>query len=176
MSRADTDNNRTKTGGNLLSSFLSVSGYVIVIGILLTVVVLIIPSLMGIHSYTIASPSMEPTIPTGSMVYVREASGQDVAEGDVIAFTRRGVTVVHRAVSRDDEHSYLFTRGDANNVNDPDPVRFDNVIGIVILHIPLLGYIGMAVSSLEGKAVVIGLIALAYILLTAGDLIRKKQR
>jgi len=38
---------------------------------------LTVPRLFGYHIYTVVSGSMEPAIPTGSLVYIREAAPEE---------------------------------------------------------------------------------------------------
>ena len=47
---------------------------------------LTVPRLFGYHIYSVISGSMEPAIPTGSLVYIKEMEPEEMQTGDVIAF------------------------------------------------------------------------------------------
>ncbi|MEW5784833.1 MAG: signal peptidase I [Bacillota bacterium] len=104
-----------------------------------------IPSVFGYQLYVVLSGSMNPAFDTGSLALVRPVDPADIAVGDIITFKGFGggtVLTTHRvvAVNREDELSFT-TRGDANNINDPNPVPAGNVVGQVHGSIPYLGYV-----------------------------------
>lgn len=89
--------------------------------------------------YAIGSGSMEPTIETGSLVIVRGYGHQGQVEvGDVVAYESSGSIIVHRIVGRCEDG--FRARGDANPVEDPWVIRFEDIRGEVMLSIPYLGY------------------------------------
>lgn len=60
-----------------------------------------VPRLFGYDIYTVISGSMEPAIPTGSLIYTKEIPPKEVKKEDVIAFYRgtdSGAIVTHRVV------------------------------------------------------------------------------
>ena len=92
----------------------------------------------------VQSGSMEPAIPTGSLVLVK--AEERYQTDDVITFTTRGVSDVpttHRVVRDALQAGDLvyYTKGDANNDIDPEPVRPENIIGKVVFSVPYLGYL-----------------------------------
>lgn len=107
------------------------------------------PGLVGAdRALTVSSGSMEPAIPTGSVVFVDhvEASEVDerIAEGDVITFVSGDKKLVtHRVVEKyTAETSVRFrTKGDNNDAMDPDPVYRQDVVGEVMFSVPFVGYI-----------------------------------
>ncbi len=110
---------------------------------------------------------MEPKIPVGSIVYTKSVTAADIEVGDVIAFESYGVTITHRVVGLTEDGAFI-TQGDANDSADFTPVYVQNVLGKVVVHIPLIGALASFLATLYGKvtaAVVVvlacGLIALA---------------
>lgn len=98
--------------------------------------------LFGLTPYTVLSGSMEPAYPTGSLIYVKAASAEQVQVGDPITFHRSdGVVATHRAVAIDQAASSFITKGDANNTADASPVPYQALIGIPVFCIPYLGYV-----------------------------------
>lgn len=107
------------------------------------------PAIVGAdHALTVQSGSMEPTIPTGSVVFVDNVApsqvDERVAEGDVITYADDGRNLItHRVVEKHTaETSVRFTtKGDANENVDPEPVYRQDVVGEVMFSVPLVGYV-----------------------------------
>ena len=112
---------------------------------------LVIPAIPVEGNYQIRvvlSGSMEPTIPVGSLVFVKPAATYNV--GDVITFTSGSfrdesgkiVPVTHRIIEIKNEGSEISyaTKGDANDSSDPNTTSEKNVLGKVFLTIPYAGY------------------------------------
>lgn len=132
--------------------------------------------LVGFAPYTIVSGSMDPTYKVGSLVYVQSADTDSIEVGDTITFKSSNMVITHRVVRIDTENKYFYTKGDANNTEDQSPVAFSKVIGKPVLHIPMLGYIALYVSTPIGKAVIVGLIAFLIAISFIPDWINKRRK
>ena len=127
--------------------------------IIIVMAVIYVPGLAGFKSYRVLSASMEPEYHVGSMVYVKKVAEDEIKTGDVITFYVNDNTLVtHRVVGRDSDNGGFITRGDANEVNDGGVALFDNIVGKVVINIPLLGYILSWIGTLYGKCIVISLL------------------
>lgn len=117
--------------------------------------VTLVPKLFGLSGYYVKTESMEPTIPIGSVVYVKKIDFSDIKVDDVLTFQSQDTQkrFTHRVVKIDKKNMLLYTRGDANNVNDPEPTQYERVLGKVRLYIPVVGYVVMAVTSRMGMVV-----------------------
>jgi signal peptidase I len=91
----------------------------------------------GFHSFALNGGSMEPTIPFGSLV----VDGPGVPQvGDVITLHQaNGAHVTHRVIAV--QGDILHTKGDANEHADPNPVQPAELVGIVRVFVPGLGYV-----------------------------------
>lgn len=106
----------------------------------------------GLHPLVVRSGSMEPLIPTGAMVLVRQVPAAQVRVGDVVAVRRPdGVTVTHRVVSltRSGPLAELVLKGDANRTVDPSPVTVA-AAGELAWNVPLLGRVAAWTASARG--------------------------
>ncbi len=74
--------------------------------------------------------SMGKTLPPGTKIRIRCATGADYAPGTVIAFLGGNGLVGHRVVGRAGAQ-YLLTRGDGTVICDP-PVEASRVLGEII--------------------------------------------
>jgi signal peptidase len=130
------------------------------LGIAMTAVT-VLASHNGLQPLVVRSGSMEPTIPTGSMVLVRTVAAQDIRVGDVVAVERPDHTrVTHRVVSV--EHrgatASLVLKGDANTDPDAEPVVVAQA-GRLVATAPVLGRVGGFLSSAKGGFVLGWLVA-----------------
>ncbi len=82
---------------------------------------------------------MVPSLYPGDLVITKPAENYHV--GDIVAYIAPGgYVIIHRIVGRVNSTCYI-TKGDANPVPDPWIVCKNNIVGKVILRIPLLGYV-----------------------------------
>ena len=91
----------------------------------------------GVRPFIVLSGSMEPAIWTGEAAFINTRD-RAVEEGDIITFLAgREKYVTHRAVRITGEG--IITKGDANETEDPRPVRREDVVGTYLFGIPHLG-------------------------------------
>ena len=92
---------------------------------------------------------------------------------DVITFSiSPNVIATHRIVELvpDENNPSVVryrTKGDANETEDAAPVHFNNLIGVPVFSIPLLGYVSAYIQSPPGMyvAIALGIVLLAAVFL-----------
>jgi signal peptidase len=130
----------------------------------------------GFTFYNIVSGSMEPMIPTGSLIYAGHYKVEDLKKGDVITFQikpsdqSKPVVVTHRIaeVIKTEKMNklpdgkekkiveYQFkTKGDANNKVDETILTTGNILGKYAWHIPKLGYVSSFAQQPTGFALLV---------------------
>ncbi|NTW89292.1 MAG: signal peptidase I [Candidatus Moranbacteria bacterium] len=114
-------------------------------------------SVAGVRLYTVLSGSMEPTLHTGSIIFVIPQASYQV--GDVV--TRKtedpAVTVTHRIsekIDRDGD-TVFHTKGDANDVADAEDIPVSSIIGKEAVTVPWMGYAVNFAKTKEGFALVV---------------------
>lgn len=119
--------------------------------------------LNGLKSFVVISGSMEPAIPTGSIIYTVEKSFYN--EQDVIAFNQDDRIITHRVVGIEVLGNEIFytTKGDANSTEDSSLVNRDDVVGATMVHVPYIGKIIMSFKTPVGFAIGIVLPAFLFI-------------
>lgn len=134
--------------------------------------------LIGFRCFNIISPSMEPQYGVGDLIYVKEVDPATIKEGDVITFLVNEDLVVgtHRVVRVDAENKHLYTKGDANDIEDQDPVHFNNVIGVPKFSIPKLGYVSDFIQNPPGMYITIGVGIILILAVFLPDMIGKKKK
>ena len=97
---------------------------------------------LGMASFVVTGGSMEPTIHKGSLVIDAPVTADTLKLGDIITFDHYDQTTTHRIVGIEGSaNGTMFsTKGDANQVGDPEPLTFPGRVGLVKLAIPGLGY------------------------------------
>lgn len=157
------NHNNTTRGGSILPALCSIIGTVLLLGVIVLLIPTSTPRLFGYDMYNVVSGSMEPAIPTGSMIFVETAVPKELTEGDVIAFYDGGSVVVHRVTNNNIVEGEISTKGDANADEDFNTVSYKEVIGIVRYHVPYLGNISSHLTSSFGKVYLLALIILGLL-------------
>lgn len=123
-----------------------------------------VPTIGGYGALRVLSGSMEPEIPTNSLIVIHEVDAGSLHEGDVITFYSNepgldGLVNTHRivAIGREKASDELLftTKGDANGLADEQPVPASNVIGKVVF---VSGILGLLVSLLSNPLVFVPVI------------------
>jgi len=150
----------------------------LVILVVVFAVFLVGSRLVGFQVFNVISGSMEPTYSVGDLLYVRDVDPGEVEVGDPITFVLNENLVVatHRVVEIDEEKQHFTTKGDANDTADATPVHFNNLIGLPVFSIPLLGYVSDYIQHPPGTYVAIGMIALLVAAVFLPDLFAKKDQ
>lgn len=125
------------------------------------------------------SGSMEPSISLGSIVIVRSEDSYGV--GDVITVLETDnseITVTHRIVEVKDieEEKIYITKGDANEGTDLDERMGPQVLGKVILAIPLLGYVVTFAKTGQGLLILVIIPAIVIIYSEALNIKKEVKR
>jgi signal peptidase I len=133
----------------------------------------------GVQSFTVLSGSMNPLIPTGSVVYTMPVMEPKV--GEIITFKKGNINVTHRVVDTVDKEGkhispltsplsrfgktevFYKTKGDANNTADSEFVAKNQIIGTVLFHFPSLGQFSSFIKSIPGFLSLIVLPTLMFI-------------
>ncbi|MDO5540165.1 MAG: signal peptidase I [Eubacteriales bacterium] len=115
--------------------------------------ILAIPPLAGFKLFAVISPSMSPAIMTGSIVYVQKRAFEDIEEGDIITYRIKNTetTITHRVTEKNETEKEFYTKGDANKTADAKAVRYEDVLGVVRLSLPFLGYAAFLLEGAENK-------------------------
>ena len=129
---------------------------VIVILAILLAATLVMKLIFHVELKAVLTGSMEPELPVGSLLVIVPADYEDIQIGDDITFVRDETLtlVTHRVVEKDAEKQTLTTQGIANNTLDA-PTSYDNVVGKVRASIPLIGYVGLWLSTPTSVIIVV---------------------
>ena len=112
------------------------------------------PNFFGYSLFRVMTGSMEPTIPTNSLIVVKRVETEDIGVGDVITFYSRDPSLLgepntHRILrfEEDEGRRLIITKGDANNIEDRYPTRAEDLIGKVVFTSLFLGKLVKLISN-----------------------------
>lgn len=111
--------------------------------------------------FIITGNSMEPTIHSNSIAFIKITPIENIEKGDIICFINRDKTIVHRVTSlytNTNNNIEIRTKGDNNRKEDEAIVNKDNYIGELSISI----WIDDIVMEILPK-----LISLAFIIISA---------
>lgn len=149
----------------------------------LAAAVVVVPLISGAKPYTVLTGSMEPNYPPGTLVVARETPTEDLTVGDVITFQLRSgeaQVATHRivGVGADADGEPLFvTRGDANEIEDENPVRPVQVVGKLWYSVPYVGWVNNVING-AARAWIVPAAALglmAYGAVMVGQAVRERR-
>ena len=98
---------------------------------------------------------MRPEFDRGSVVVIERIDKKydnydEIKKGEIIAFRIEDKVVVHRLVNivKVDDETFYYTKGDANKKIDNYTVEKSDIIGIVKIKVPYIGYPTVWLSEL----------------------------
>jgi len=144
-----------------------------------------IPNVFGFYFMFVTTPSMEPTLPVGSVIIVRQDRLNQLNEQDIITFhatilintVPTDVVVTHRVIEIDDSDGLqITTKGDNNDLADTWTITDEELIGRVVLTLPAMKFL-MALASDKTLVLFIVVVVIALFALSEGmNLIRDLTR
>lgn len=170
---------KQKKRRNVPATILNVVGELLLIVVILACIPLTVPRVFGYEVYAVISGSMEPAIPTGSLVYIKAVEAAEVKENDVIAFyspSNPNAIITHRVIKNQVVSGQFITKGDANAAEDTTPVPYDCLLGGVQLSVPYAGKVLSAAVTQEGKIAVVGVIIASVLLQVVAGQMQKEPK
>ena len=88
------------------------------------------PTFFGLSFAVVATGSMEPEIGIHDVIVT--AAQDSYGVNDIVTYydSAQGISVTHRIVREED--GVFYTKGDANNAEDPSPVQVGQIVGKVV--------------------------------------------
>ena len=162
------------------AALCNILGILILAAVLGSSLLLTVPKIFGYKIYNVISGSMEPAIPTGSLVYIQGCEPAEVQEGEVIAFYgtgEGGAIITHRVLENRVLMGEFVTKGDANPQEDLTPVPYARCIGRAAYSVPHAGVLAEFLTGPKGKLAAGGIILGAVVLqILASVLDRQRHR
>lgn len=174
--------------------FNALASALILVSVLILLMVVLtpsgqIPQILGFSVLRVMTGSMEPAIPVDTMLLVRQVDPEEIVPGDVITFfspdpSLDGAPITHRVqrVEQRDGNPCFITKGDANALEDREPVSGERLVGKVIFASAGLGLLIRLLSNplIFGGLILLPLLAILLMNLyrtvrLAADLARQEE-
>ena len=126
-----------------------------------------IPRIGDFSVFNIVSESMEATINVNDLIIIKKCEEVELKVGDIITFKTAEQTIVtHKIVkiNKEAEQNVYITRGDNNKINDPDPVKYEQVHAKYIFKIRGAGKFAERLQENNGL-ISVALIVIIFIIL-----------
>lgn len=137
------------------------------------------PRVLPYQALVVRSGSMEPTIPTGSVVFYRHIAAAKVHVGQIIVFSKPGdpsERVTHRVyrIANGPTGRYFVTKGDANGAPDAWRVPAVGSGWVARFHIPTVGYVLADLQSTTARLLLLIIPAILLGALTLVEIWRER--
>ena len=127
--------------------------------------------ILGIYMFNIVSESMQPTLDVNDLVVVQKVEISELKKDDIITFLQEDRTISHRInrVIKEKDNIKFITKGDNNDIVDPDIVESGQVYGKVVFSIKGIGTIISYIQNVRGFINIAIFIVIVYILVSLKD-------
>lgn len=127
--------------------------------------------ILGIYMFNIVSESMEPTFYKDDLAVVKKSKLEELKKGEIITFKQEDRIISHRIFNITNEKGKIqfITKGDNNDVQDKEPVEFQNIYGRVLFIIPKLGKAVHYLQNSRGFINILIFIVIVYVLISLKD-------
>ena len=131
----------------MLKKIVMIVDVIVILLLSLYAAMFCIPAFVGIKPVNVLSGSMEPSIKTGSIAYIKETDIDEVHRDDVIAFALGNDSLVLHRVKEINPKNKITTQGDANDNEDFTMVSEEQLRGKMIFQIPYAGFVYQKVTQ-----------------------------
>lgn len=127
----------------------------VLMSIVMISIVMLISCQFKFGAIVIGSESMTGELNKGDITIYEQRTDQIINQGQVIVFNKDKTQVIHRVVKieRVNGVTRYYTKGDANKENDIGYITDSNIVGLVRVSVPYLGYPTIWLRSLIDKVI-----------------------
>lgn len=127
----------------------------VLMSIVMISIVMLISCQFRFGAIVIGSESMTGELNKGDITIYEQRTDQIINQGQVIVFNKDKTQVIHRVVKieRVNGVTRYYTKGDANKENDIGYITDSNIVGLVRVSVPYLGYPTIWLRSLIDKVI-----------------------
>ncbi len=163
-------------GRGIVPALCNILGTLILISAILVCLPAVAPQVLGYEVFCVVSGSMEPAIPVGSAVFVKNTPPEEIGKGDVIAFRSGDSVITHRVTANHKVEGEFSTKGDANEGEDMNRVPYEALMGEVEHQFPMLGDLLTVLTSTLGKVYMLCFAACGAMLNILAGRLRARRR
>lgn len=129
------------------------------------------------EAFVIVSESMKPEIKVGDIIIIKKNAEGNIKEEDIITFEKNSEYITHRVkeIKNQDGKTLYITKGDNNQADDVEEVKYSEIKGVKIAQIPYIGLLIIVLSKQKIFIIVLIVFLLLYRLSLQKDN-KKKER
>lgn len=147
-----------------MSKFLKVIVNLFLVFAILVAGAILVPPILGVSTTMIDSASMDTNLPVGSITYSQNESVSNIAVGDKILIEGDNSVYVYVVESADAVTGKFTVLDEMSHQTETQEHTLRNEALKVVLTVPFIGYLMVAMHSVEGL-IIIGLVVLFVIIL-----------
>ena len=137
---------------------------------ILIAVAILVPPLAGVTTTIVDTPSMNTNLPLGSVTYSTDINVYDIKAGDEILKENDSSTYAYIIREADPDNGKFVAMSAADENGTTEEVILRNTVSKVAVIVPFIGYIVMAMHSIEGIVIIILVVVLMIILFILSEL------
>ena len=122
---------------------------------------------------------MSPTIPDGALVCLESSPGNEIEIGQILAFNHQSYygddeIILHRII--EEEGGRFITKGDYNANNDFLYVEKEDIVGIYLFHVPLLGAVFLFLKENIWLVFIVAFLLVFLIIIVERQIISRRKK
>lgn len=121
-------------------------------------------SIFGISFFNMKSSAMKPELSKNDFIIVKEDKNKALEMGDIIAYRVNGNIKINKIfyIQIDDGKIAYVTKSNQNYYPDNEKIKKEQIIGTVVVHVPILGFFTNILESKITSLIVILILVLKF--------------
>ena len=153
-----------------MSKFLKLIVNVFLVAAILIAVAILVPPLAGVKTTIVDTTAMKTNLPLGSVTYSNDIDVFDIKPGDVILKENDSSTYAYVIIETDAANGKFKAISAADPNGPEEEVILRNTVSKVAVMVPYIGFILIAMHSLEGIIIIILVVILLVIMFILSEL------
>ena len=142
------------------------------IAAIIIAVAILVPPLAGVTTTIVDTPAMNTNLPLGSITYSTDINVYDIKPGDVILKENDSSTYAYVIHETDPANGRFVAVSGSDESGPEEEIILRNSVSKVAVVVPLIGYIIMAMHSVEGIVIIVLVVVLMIIMFILSELWR----
>ena len=153
-----------------MSKLLKLIVNVFLVAAILIAVAILVPPLAGVKTTIVDTTAMKTNLPLGSVTYSNDIDVFDIKPGDVILKENDSSTYAYVIIETDAANGKFKAISAADPNGPEEEVILRNTVSKVAVMVPYIGFILIAMHSLEGIIIIILVVILLVIMFILSEL------
>ncbi len=152
-----------------MSHFLKFIVNVFLIFAILVAAAILLPPVLGVNTTVVDTSAMDTNLPFGSITYSTTVNVSTLAEGDEVLKENDTSTYAY-VINKIGDNGQMTVTNAADESADQEKITLRNKVSKVAVTVPFIGYLIIAMHSIEGIVIIALIIVLMIILFILSEL------